>query len=198
MHKQLIFVLFLFNCACLSAQNLSLPDWNHQRLQHNERAMWILGGWAAGNIAVGAIGMSRTDGESRAFHQMNAGWGVINLALAGSGIWTATHTDPASLDWLQSLEAQQKIQRIFLFNAGLDVGYMMAGTWMMERGLRITDRPERWRGWGRSILIQGAFLFVFDLGAYLYHRPLDRSIHETRPAVGMMMGADGVGVRLRF
>lgn len=194
MQKQLLLTVFLFNCGCLFAQTTTLPDWNSQRLQHTERSMWVLGTWAAGNIAVGAIGMSRTTGETKAFHQMNLGWGLINAALAGSGIWTATHTDPASLDWLQSLEAQQKLQRIFLFNAGLDVGYMMTGAWMLERGKHTEKQPERLRGFGKSILIQGAFLFVFDLGAFFYHRPLDVSIHSTRPAIGL--SSEGVNLTI--
>jgi hypothetical protein len=185
MQKQLLLTIFIFNCGCLCAQTTTLSEWNNQRLQHTERSMWVLGTWAAGNIAAGAIGMSRTTGETKAFHQMNLGWGLINAALAGSGIWTATHTDPAGLDWFQSLEAQQRLQRIFLFNAGLDVGYMMTGMWMMERSKNTENRPERLRGFGKSILMQGAFLFVFDLGAFVYHRPLDKSIHTIRPAIGM-------------
>lgn len=185
MHKQVLLTVFIFNCGCLFAQTTTLPDWNTQRLKHTERSMWVLGTWAAGNIAVGAIGMSRSTAEAKAFHQMNLGWGLINAALAGSGIWTATHTDPASLDWLQSLEAQQRLQRIFLFNAGLDVGYMMTGLWMIERGKNTENRPERLRGFGKSILMQGAFLFVFDLGAFFYHQPLDKSIHIIKPTIGM-------------
>lgn len=58
------------------------------------------------------------------------------------------------------------MQKILLFNAGLDVGYMLGGVYLLERGKREVKNAERLRGFGRSILLQGAFLFVFDLSLH--------------------------------
>ena len=183
----------------LSAQT-TLRDWNEQRFQRTEKAMWVLGGWAAANVLVGAVGMGRTSGERRAFHQMNLGWGVVNLGLAGYGLWTATHGDPTALDGWASYEALQRTRRIFLFNAGLDAGYVMAGFWAQERSKNVARHAERWRGFGRSLVLQGAFLFAFDLGAYLYHQPLGTQFRKHVPLENWQIGmqSDGIGLRLKF
>jgi hypothetical protein len=46
---------------------------------------------------------------------------------------------------------------VLLLNAGLDVGYLAAGAWLVRR--------TRWRGDGLAVLVQGAFLLVLDSGA---------------------------------
>jgi hypothetical protein len=179
----------------------TLRSWNYDRLQHTERSMWVLGTWATANVAVGAIGWRRAaTPEQRAFQQMNLGWGLINLGLAGSGLWSATHTDPSGLDWWSSQQELLRTQQIFLFNAGLDVGYVAAGFWLQERAKTAQTHAARWRGFGRSIVLQGAFLLVFDLGAYLYHRPLGGQLRQFLPAETLQIGAtpDGVGLRYRF
>jgi len=198
--NRVIFIAICLFCAFGVCAQSNLPAWNTERLQHTRNAMWVLGGWASANVLVGAIGLARAKTpQNRAFHQMNLGWGVINLSLAASGIWTATHTDPTQLDWLQSMNAQQKLQRIFLLNAGLDVGYIMAGAWMQERAGNVTKNSDRLRGFGRSIALQGAFLFVFDLGAYFYHTRLDAGLKPLLPAHSSIGATEnGLGVVIRF
>ncbi len=159
--------------AFLAAQSAGLQAFNQKRLQRTEQSMWVLGAWGAANIAVGAVGMARTSGTDRAFHQMNLGWGAVNLGLAASGLWTALHTDPAGFDLYQTAQEHHKLQKLFLFNAGLDAGYIMAGFWMQEKAKTTSAHAARWKGFGRSIVLQGAFLMAFDLGAFLHHRSLN-------------------------
>lgn len=150
--------------SCLQAQDLLA--FNQSRLEKQRVSMLILGSWAVGNIAIGATLGSQKTGESQYFHYMNAGWNLVNLGLATAGYLTAIKTDPATLDLYASIQEQHKLQKIFLFNAGLDVGYMAGGLYLMERSRRTENKPERLKGFGKSILLQGAFLFVFDIGAY--------------------------------
>jgi hypothetical protein len=189
----LIFV-FCGWCALAAAQSVSpdLRQFNEERLSRTRRAMWVLGGWAVANMAIGGIGIGRSSGVTRSFHTMNVGWNVVNLGLAGSGLWTAYHTDPGAFDLWQTIEAQQRLQRILLFNAGLDIGYVATGAWMLERAKTDAGRADRWKGFGRSLLLQGAFLFVFDVGAFLYHRQIDQQLkpHLSPPQIGM--GAEGI------
>lgn len=152
----------------LLAQSAGLLHFNQTRLDRTRNAMYVLGAWGVGNVVAGAIGMSQSKGSQRAFHQMNLGWGAVNLGLAASGLWTATHTDPSAFDLYQTTLEHHRLQKILLFNAGLDVAYMAGGAWMMERAKTSEKHAERLRGFGRSILLQGAFLFVFDTGACLY------------------------------
>jgi hypothetical protein len=163
--------------------------------------MYVLGSWATINVALSALQLSRTRGSTQAFHQMNLGWGAINLGLAGIGIWNSTHGSINNLDLFASQEELHKIQRTFLFNAGLDVGYMVAGLWMRDRSHYVTKNTDRMRGFGQSILLQGAFLFVFDLGAYFYHKPLIQELKplfppNTEVRIGMI--PHGLGLTIGF
>lgn len=175
---------------------LTLPDLNADRLVRQRRAMTVLGTWAIGNIAVGAALQGRREGTDRYFHRMNAYWNLVNLGLAGVSLYTISQTDPAAFDLMATFREQQKIKQILLFNAGLDVGYMLGGAYLTERAKRPdAAQPERLRGFGRSIILQGAFLFVFDLGAYLYLRSGDASLYEK---LQVSTGPDGVGMIWHF
>jgi len=180
------------------ATSPALKSFNELRLDHNKRAMWVLGGWAAANMLIGGVGMFNSQGSNRAFHQMNLGWNAVNLGLAASGLWTAHHTDPGNFDLWQTLLAQQKLQKILLFNAGLDVGYMAAGFWMLERAKNDQKKAERWRGFGRSIILQGAFLFVFDLGAFTYHQRLDNRLKSWVGQSSIGFNSNGIGLKYSF
>jgi len=142
-----------------------------QWYQDQQRAMMILGGWAVGNLASGIVGMSQREGSDKAFHQMNAGWGAINLTLAGLGYWSALQGDPQSFSGFEALQAQHRLQKIFLFNTALDVGYMLGGLWMIERSKNVSSNADRWKGFGQSIILQGAFLFAFDLICAIHFNP---------------------------
>ena len=57
-------------------------------------------------------------------------------------------------------ETARNLRRLLWFNAALDVGYMAGGVWLA----RSKGRDDaNWRGQGWGIVVQGAFLFVFDL-----------------------------------
>lgn len=169
---------FLFFSLFCTAQSVSLVDFNQQRLQKQKTGMLVLGGWALANIAGGIALSSSTNGRSKYFHQMNAGWNTVNLAIAGFGYYATIKTDPASFDFYQSMHEQHKFQKILLFNAGLDVGYMLGGLYLMERSKNTANKPERLEGFGRSIILQGAFLFVFDLVNYAIHAKQNSVIQD--------------------
>jgi hypothetical protein len=166
MKRILLCFAFTTLLAISGLQAQDLLSFNQSRLEKQRVSMLILGSWAVGNIAIGTALGSQKSGEEQYFHYMNAGWNLVNIGLATAGYFTAIKTDPAALDLYSSIQEQHRIQKIFLFNAGLDVGYMAGGLYLMERARRTENKPERLRGFGKSIILQGAFLFVFDLGAY--------------------------------
>ena len=166
MRKFILTSTLLCCCVFLCAQGSDLGAFNKERLERQRISMIVLGGWAVGNIAVGASLYGNRQGEDRYFHLMNMGWGVINLGLATAGYLSAVNTDPTSLDLYQSVQAQHNLQKILLLNTGLDVGYVLGGLYLIERSKTRGKKPERLKGFGRSIILQGAFLFAFDLGAY--------------------------------
>jgi hypothetical protein len=166
--------LFLLVACCLAfelqgQQTPLLLEYNQQRLQTQSQGMMVLGSWALGNIALGAYGLRHASGASLAFHQMNLGWNLVNLGIAGWGYYSAMQGE-ADLAFLPSFQEQKSIEKILLFNAGLDVGYMMTGVFLMERAKRGVVHSDRWKGFGQSLLLQGGFLFVFDLILVAVHQ----------------------------
>ncbi|NJN78004.1 MAG: hypothetical protein HC803_06435 [Saprospiraceae bacterium] len=102
MKKQtLLTTAFLCLAIVAFGQITDLTQFNELRLETNTKGLTILGTWAFGNLTVGSIMASRTEGETKYFHQMNAGWGAINLAIAGFGYYTALYTDVSSFTLLK-------------------------------------------------------------------------------------------------
>jgi hypothetical protein len=195
--KKPLLALLLFNLCCftyLSAQDLI--NFNQTRLKKQKTSMLVLGTWAVGNIAVGTTLGATTSGERQYFNYMNAGWNLVNLGLATVGYWTATKADPASFDLYQSIQEHHSTQKIFLFNAGLDVGYMAGGLYLMERAKNTENNPARLRGFGKSILLQGGFLFVFDLAAYWWQSKGNGDIVPLLE--GLSFNGSSIGWRLQF
>lgn len=196
MKRAILTLAFLSSLALAYAQVQELTDFNRQRLEKQRVSMLILGSWAVGNIALGASLATRREGESRYFHAMNAGWNLVNLGLATAGYLSSIKADPAAFDLYATIAEQHKLQKIFLFNAGLDVGYMMGGLYLMERSRRTVNKPERLKGFGQSILLQGAFLFAFDLGAFLWQA---QGNGDLAPLLqGLSFSGNSVGMVWRF
>ena len=160
--------------------------------------MTVLGTWAVGNIALGSILSAQREGEDKYFHQMNALWNGVNLTLAGVSFYTLSKQDPASFGLYESMQESRKLQNILLFNTGLDVGYVAGGLYLRERGKTETDpvKAARYRGWGKSIVLQGAFLFAFDLTAYFI---LKSDNEFFRPIIeGISFSGNSLGWRMQF
>jgi hypothetical protein len=171
----------------------SLLAHNTARRRDQIRSMSVLLGWSVANMGVGAAGWATAkEPEWRAFHQMNLAWNVINLSLAVPGLVAGLREDPARLDLGGTLRASARTRTTFAVNTGLDVGWIMAGAWMWERGLR-TDDP-RLVGFGRSVVMQGGFLFAFDLAMWLTRGAKDRRLMLVPSVAGTL----GVGLTGRL
>jgi len=155
---------------------------NRRRLDINRKGMGALLGWAAGNIGVGAYGWATAERDrARYFHQMNLMWNGVNAAIGGLGLTQALNEDPEGLNTVETIEKTRSMQQILLFNAGLDVAYVAAGFWLRERGENRGD--ARLSGYGDSLLVQGGFLFAFDLVLWGLHQQALADFKATvRPA----------------
>jgi hypothetical protein len=180
-----------------TAQDVLLSQLNSQRNQTNKNGMWVLGGWAAGNIISGAIGSSKATGVEKYFHQMNMFWGVVNGALAGVGLYRARY-DKHDLTLAASLKEQAKLEKIFLFNTGLDVAYMAGGLYLMERGSNSVKNHLRLRGYGKSVLFQGAFLLLFDGVMYgiLHHK--GKKLYKLAEKIQITAAPQSAGITVRL
>ncbi len=155
-------MLALIAAVTLTAQPLDLDAWNRERLKTSQVGMFVLGGWAVGNMAAGALGFGlERDERLRFLHLGNLLWNAVNLGLALNTLIREWNANPAALDAKQSLEASEQIEKIFFINAALDVAYLATSAFLWQRGEAVGD--PRLVGLGQSLLIQGAFLAVFDL-----------------------------------
>lgn len=163
-------ILFFFSALTFSfAQQLDLTEWNAQSLDKQQKGMLVLASWAVGNIVWGGLSARNAIGTSRYFHQMNAAWNTVNLGIAVLGYYQAQHTDPAAWSLAESIRQNYKLEKILLLNTGLDLAYMAGGAWMIEKGKNATENPDRWKGFGKSLILQGAFLLVFDIASFAIH-----------------------------
>jgi hypothetical protein len=169
-----ILLLLTLSLPALAQEVPALEDFNGTRLEYNRQGMWILGSWALLNLLVGTIRGMQTRGQVQAFHRMNAYWNLVNLGIAGFGYWQASQV--AVLNFWEVLVAQQEIEKILLANAALDFGYIALGLYLIERGRRM--EKEKWIGFGKSILLQGAFLLLFDAILYGYQQQLGMDLVE--------------------
>ena len=81
--------------------------------------------------------------------QQAIGWGIIDALIAL--VAGRSTSKPFS---------GKTLRRILLFNAGLDILYILGGL-SLARTKGATDEKMRGQGWG--IVLQGVFLFKFDL-----------------------------------
>ena len=187
----LFLALFFIAFESLSQEIPALETFNQTRLDYNQKGMLILGSWAVGNMIWGGIGASQSMGENKAFHQMNLYWNSVNLIIAGLGYWQATKESPGT-DFWQTMDAQNGIEKILLFNAALDLAYMGGGLYLKERGLRKSN--ERLIGFGKSVILQGAFLLVFDGIMYSFHSAHAKDL----PGIVQNLSLSPNGVALRI
>jgi hypothetical protein len=187
-----LLLLSIFALPALAQHDFSVSQWNTDRIQFQQRSMMMLGGWALTNIAIGVYGWQSSDGALSYFHQMNAGWNVVNLGIAGLAMYGLKGADPSSFSLMESLKEGQNLEQILLLNAGLDVGYIALGGYLLERGKR--KASARLKGYGSSLILQGAFLLTFDSVLVYLTKQLNAPLLQHLEQV--TVSATGVSVRI--
>lgn len=177
-----IWALLMLLGHFLTAQNTnnleSFKDFAQSYQKTNQAGMWILGTWAVGNMLVGGIGWANNkQGETRYFQQMNFAWNIVNVSLAGFGLYQAYNFNEA-ITWQEVFVQHHTMQKILLFNAGLDVGYIATGFFLLEKSKNTNRLPERLSGFGKSLILQGSFLLLFDVSMALAHQPNGKKMQK--------------------
>lgn len=190
--KQFIFIFTLWSSVFSNAQ--SLEQFNKERIQIDKRLMVGLGSWATTNIVVSGIGWaSVSTGEALYFHQMNVMWNTLNIGLAIPGYVKAKKAN-AALTFAESILTQHKTEKLFLINTGLDIGYISGGLLLRSAAKTNTTKQDQFKGYGTSLLLQGGFLFVFDLTASMIHnRHSKKSLDKLLNSVEM--SSTGLGLQ---
>lgn len=151
------------------------------RNQVTRAGMLTLGGWAVANITSGFIIAGERSGITKYAWQMNAYWNFVNLGLAGMGYLHAIKEAHQSFSLLGNYDAQNALEKTYIFNVGLDLAYLGGGLYLRERGLnsgKVTT-AQQLQGYGISIIIQGSFLLLEDATMiYLHKRNTARVRHR--------------------
>lgn len=169
-------------------------SFNETRIQLNKTGMTVLMGWAVTNIAVGAYGHFQKSGQTKYFHQMNAMWNTVNLGIGIFGYLGLAGQNPEVLTFAESLKESMNFEKILLFNAGLDIGYMAVGGILWERGLSKVN--DRFVGYGKSLILQGGFLFAFD--AVLFYLNQQHNQELMNMLSNVTLSASGVQINILF
>lgn len=157
-------VAFSILVVDLEAQHADpLSDFTQKSHQINQKGMVVLTAWSSVNILSGSAYFVSKDPTEKYFYAMNAGWGIINLGIALPGLLAKPKAFSSKH---KVLESQTKTEKIFLANAMLDIAYMTGGVLLNEMSKNQTnaDRKAMFKGFGNSVILQGAGLFAFDLG----------------------------------
>ena len=187
-------VFFMFSFYHVDAQ---LQNYNSRRHDLDQKLMVGLGTWASLSLIGSGVGLANTNNdEHRSFHQMNIIWNTVNLGLAIPGYIKARRSS-SELSLFETFSQQQKTEIGFIFNAGLDLVYMSSGLIFKSEGKTNQDKSMMYNGFGNSLIIQGGFLFVFDLIAFGIHR--SRSKKELWSLIDKInLSGNGFGIKVKI
>jgi len=174
----------------------TFTDFSKQKNDLDKKLMLTLTSWSAANVLTSGIGWATTEkGEANYFHQMNVIWGAINIGLALPGYFKAKNAIP-NTTLSANLRQQMQTEQVFLFNTGLDIAYVMAGFLLKSEGKHKANKQAQFNGFGNGLLLQGGFLFLFDLSAYLIHY---RHGAELNPMIDRLsINPSGFGLQWRI
>jgi hypothetical protein len=173
--KYSLFILLL--CTVLPpapAQEISFKDtvaaYNTHRIKINKTGMEVLGFWGIENIAEGAIGyFTAKQDEWKYFNEMNVLWGAVNTGIAAMGLGGVRKEMAKSLNAQHAYDRYLANKKLYLINAGLDVLYIGAGVGLTALGQSAKNNESIYTGFGRSFVVQGVFLLLFDNVMFAAH-----------------------------
>jgi hypothetical protein len=167
-----------------------------ERINITRGYMTALGAWGLVNVVQGSISTTNTVGPEHYFHQMSAYFNAVNVGIAAVGFLGIKKQLLKTNTLASEIQSQQKIQKILLINSALDVGYFATGLLMRNSGIK--NQNAKIQGYGGSIMLQGAFLLVYDLLQFGAH-------HKNGKRLGQKFGIwtlgptpSGMGLAYRF
>jgi len=194
--------LFIIFCIFLRAE--AQRDFNdsiaYSRNRTTEKAMITLGSWAVLNIASGFIIAGQKQGEAKYFWQMNAYWNLINGGLAVMGYINARKAMTRKYDLADNEKAQLSIEKLYVFNFGLDLAYIAGGFFLREKGMNETNikSQDQLKGYGSSIAVQGGFLLLMDGVMIMLHHKNSIRLNNKLKNLETGIGPGGLGLTYTF
>ena len=99
---------------------------------------------------------------------MNAIWNGITLGIISVGYFAGKRDTTSTM--AKSLKKQHKTEKLFLFNSALDIVYISGGILIFEKSKTTNTKQEKLKGYGQSVMLQGAALLLFDAINYTIHK----------------------------
>ncbi len=194
--------LILLACSSIKAQKISpkpqiqtLSEYNQARVRTSRNGMFVLGSWAVGNMLVSGLSILNSSGKERFFHVGNVSWNAVNLAIVIPSLIGSYRANDAEFDYKKSIKSQKSIETVYLVNFGLDFAYVGAGIGLYEYARRNPSYKfnAQFNGFGKSLILQGAFLMLFDAGMYTVHHVHGESLKNIPE-----FSYTGNGVRMKY
>lgn len=187
-------VIFILAFTVSASWGQDLKSFNSERYKTDQKLMLTLGSWATVNmVGSGVAWATLPEGEARYFHQMNVMWNTVNLGLSIPGYIKARKAS-TDISFAETWSEQNQTEKVFLFNGALDIAYMTGGLLLREKAQSDPSRAQMFNGFGNGLLLQGGFLFVFDLTAYAIHK-----IHANKKLSPLFdkieLSQSGIGIR---
>ncbi|MFN8382422.1 MAG: hypothetical protein U0V02_10800 [Anaerolineales bacterium] len=110
--------------------------------------------WSALSLLAGLYFWFAAIEFGRGFGIQLVAWGAVDAAIAIIGAKTSARRKSTADPKKEALF----IRRVLWINFGVDMVYILGGFWVIR-----TYSEMFWQGTGYGIILQGAFLFLFDL-----------------------------------
>ena len=122
-------------------------------LRHQKRAMNVLLGWSGASAIAGSAMLFHESRTIRDFGIQNVAWGVID---GGIALYARRSITRRRGSGISVQEEKSNFRKLLLINSLLDVAYLGVGTALAASG------RDNLKGHGYGIIVQGAFLLLFD------------------------------------
>ncbi len=96
------------------------------------------------------------------------------------------------------LAAERQFHDVLLLNLGLNVAYSAVGATMLGASHYGVDNVGRWRGFGTSLILQGAGLLVLDGIAFWASRGRLASLLDAGVQLSMRPAPTGLALTFQF
>ena len=167
-----------------------------ERIDITRNYMTALGAWGLLNVVQGSISATNTVGPEHYFHQMSAYFNTVNVGIAAVGFFGIKKQLLKTNTLASEIQAQRQIQKILLINSALDVGYFATGLILRNAGIK--NLNAKTQGYGGSIMLQGAFLLVYDLLQYGAHHKNGKKLGQKIGVWSLGPTTTGMGLSYRF
>ncbi len=195
MKKYILILAGLYVSQMGYSQMTALDKFNRERENINRKELKVLGIYAAGSMIYSGAALSGSSGSNKYFHKMNVIWNGINLGLAGLSL-LAPREKPQS--YMNSMRKQAGAEKLFAFNAGLDLAYILGGAYTRERSFSSTDNADKMKGYGESIMLQGGVLLILDAVMFAVHNKHGKILNKMGEKLTVGATSNGIGLVVKL